>query len=294
MDNAVNLGTFLVERRTQLQRQLAGFPTSQNSAQIGLRTDEMALAIGISEASYVGLENGQASLWSTKVLNDVATALQLHDDEVSVLQSSVQKPARPIVRANECETNHWAAQPNWVPIHDERSAALILDRSFNIVGCNSLGALLFEPMFSSTIADSNGETNFARYLFLDEAAREFHVDWPAEAAALVASLRIAAGNQPFGTSIRKLIGQLSCFSGEFRARWSGLARVPPSSGLIRFNHPRLGPAEFKRRTIHLSSDDPNEQQWGTMYSYSLQPSFTESQEFDCRDFRTGWNPARQG
>lgn len=268
MDSEVSISTFLFDRRTHLSRRLAGFPISRTSTGTGLRPDEMALAVGLSESQYMNLECGDTADCSTDELDDVATALHLCDDERSLLHSFIQVPLLRTKSTNDEETSSDLARLSWIPDNVDRSAILVFDSNFNIVGCNRRGGFLFEPVFSSRAAEFYGQTNFARFMFLDEAAHEFCANWVAETPALVASLRFAASNQPFGYSIRKLIGQLSCFSNKFRVLWSGFDLGVPSSGKTRLNHPFLGVIDLSYRTTHLSSTDTDEKRWTSVVSYS--------------------------
>ena len=62
--------------------------------------------------------------------------------------------------------------------------------------------------------------NFARFVFLDERAREFYVDWERAAKDSVAILRSAAGRDPFDRGLSDLVGELSTRSEEFRGHWA--------------------------------------------------------------------------
>ncbi|WP_152345687.1 helix-turn-helix transcriptional regulator [Brevibacterium sp. CFH 10365] len=276
LDNEVNITTFLFQRRSRLSRRMMGFPTSRESGEHGLRTDEMALAMGITESKYVELESGHACDYSIEDLDNIATVLQLSDDEYSQLRSVVRRPPFP----KEIESNPAMIRLCWLPDHVEQSSVLILDSSFNIVGCNRFGGLLFEPIFSSKVAVAGDEINLARFLFLDGAAREFYEDWTIEASAIATSLRLSVAKQPLGNSVRQLLSQLSCFSEEFRARWSGHDRDVPSARKVRLNHPRLGPLNLNHRTTYLNSGDPDEHRWDAVYSYLPELDSSSSGVFD--------------
>lgn len=61
----------------------------------------------------------------------------------------------------------------------------------------------------------------ARIIFRDAHSRELYVNWPAEANAVVANLRAAAGRYPEDTLLASLIGDLAMRSSEFAALWAG-------------------------------------------------------------------------
>lgn len=138
---------------------------------------------------------------------------------------------------------------------DYSSAVFVLDECFNIVDCSKLGRVLLEPIFCSRVAQIGDSVNIARFMFLDKVAQEFCGNWTTESGYVASSLRFSVANHPFDVSIRTLIGQLSCSSGEFRSLWRGCYSGVPSSGNTYIQHPRLTAIDLKYQVDRLPSKD---------------------------------------
>jgi hypothetical protein len=91
------------------------------------------------------------------------------------------------------------------------AAAHIGNDRLDILGANRLGRALFLEMF-----DGQERPNAARFVFLDPRAREFYLDWDRIARDVVATLRSAAGRNPYDRDLTDLVGELSTRSPEFR------------------------------------------------------------------------------
>src|SRR5205814_2408853 len=86
----------------------------------------------------------------------------------------------------------------------------------DILAANRLGRALY----SQALKESPEAPNLARFIFLDEASREFYVDWEQMADACVGSLRAEAGRDPYSDKLMNLVDQLSQASDAFRRRWA--------------------------------------------------------------------------
>ena len=85
----------------------------------------------------------------------------------------------------------------------------------DFLAANHLG----RAMYADLSANPDKPPNFARYAFLDAAARRFYPDWNAAADTPSPSLRTAAGRDPHDKGLHDLVGELSTRSDEFRRRW---------------------------------------------------------------------------
>jgi hypothetical protein len=84
----------------------------------------------------------------------------------------------------------------------------------DILGANGLGRALFLEMFHG-----QQHPNAARFVFLDPRAREFYLDWDRIARDVLATLRSAAGRNPFDRDLTDLVGEFSTRSEQFRQHW---------------------------------------------------------------------------
>jgi hypothetical protein len=73
---------FLVTRRARVTPEAAGLPVYGSKRRVkGLRREEVAMPAGISSEYYVRFERGRVPGASPSVVDAVATALRLNDDE---------------------------------------------------------------------------------------------------------------------------------------------------------------------------------------------------------------------
>ncbi|WP_430781488.1 hypothetical protein [Actinoplanes sp. G11-F43] len=96
--------------------------------------------------------------------------------------------------------------------------------------------------------------NFARFTFLDGAARRFFPDWDAAADMSVANLRTAAGKDPHDKGLHDLVGELSTRSDDFRRRWGAHDVRTHGSGVKHFHHHVVGDLELAYESMDLRAD----------------------------------------
>src|SRR5688500_11451928 len=82
MDPRSDIREFLVSRRARITPQQAGLPAYGGNRRVkGLRREEVALLAGISAEYYIRLERGNVRGASEEVLDGIARALQLNEDD---------------------------------------------------------------------------------------------------------------------------------------------------------------------------------------------------------------------
>src|SRR5690348_13452888 len=84
-DNRSEIRDFLISRRAKLAPERIGLPTGRRRRVPGLRREEVAVLAGVSTDWYTRLEKGHIGGVSEDVLDAVARALRLDDDERSYL-----------------------------------------------------------------------------------------------------------------------------------------------------------------------------------------------------------------
>ena len=250
MDNRADIRNFLATRRAKLTPDQVGLPTSARRRVPGLRREEVAVLAGVSSEWYTRLEKGHIGEVSEEVLDAVAVALRLDDDERTYLHDLARaaKPAhRRAVRRRDLPL---APQVQWMLDSVTLSAAFVRNGRLDVIGSNALGRALHAPMFASPTA-ANGQPNFARYHFLDEGSKDFFVDWEDGAAATVALLRAEAGREPSDKALRALIGELSTASAEFSGNWASHDIRIRHEGTKRLHHPEVGEIELTYQSVDL-------------------------------------------
>lgn len=273
MDNRDDIRDFLATRRAKLTPADVGLPTSARRRVPGLRREEVAVLAGVSTEWYTKLEKGHIAGVSEDVLDAVADALRLDDDERTYLLDLARaaKPAhRQPTRRREVPL---APRVQWMLDSITMSAAFVRNGRLDVIGSNALGRALHAPMFASpTTVD--GRANFARYHFLDEASKDFFVEWEAGAAATVALLRAEAGRAPYDKALRELIGELSTASEEFSAFWAAHDIRIRHEGTKRLQHPEIGEIELTYQSVDLPT---GKRAWHDLSFYTAEPGTTNEE-----------------
>jgi transcriptional regulator with XRE-family HTH domain len=265
MEKPAELGEFLRTRRARLQPSAVGL-TSYGARRVpGLRREELAQLAGVSVAYYTRLEQGQSQNASDDVLDAIARALQLSDDETMHLRNL----ARPTRRKRRTPGKPETARPATKQLIEaiDGIAAVVMDRRSDVLAWNDLGHQLLAGHYD---ADSpySAETrpNLTRMLFLDPHTRELYARWDEEAKRSVASLRLIAGRHPNDLHLAEVIGELSMKSTEFAELWSRHPVVNCTFGMKHFQHPVVGQLELSFEVAQLPDDSAHR-----ILMYSAQP-----------------------
>nr|WP_245594265.1 helix-turn-helix domain-containing protein [Actinospica robiniae] len=157
---------------------------------------------------YTRLEKGHIGGVSEDVLDAVARALRLNDDERTYLfdlaRSSRQQSRTP-PRRRDVEV---PPRVQWLLDSMTTSSAFVRNGRTDILAGNALARALFAPMFDSATTDKHGRPNLARYIFLDPDSHDLFVDWDAAGMATAALLRAEVGREPRDRALRELVGEL--------------------------------------------------------------------------------------
>lgn len=239
VDNRAEVRDFLMTRRAKVTPQQAGLPVVGQRRVPGLRRGEVASLAGVSIEYYSRLERGQLAGVSASVLDAIARALQLDTAEREHLYD-LARAADGTVATRTRRRADWPWQPTpqlqWILDAMRDAPAIIGNGRSDLLAANHLGRALY----SDLLADPSGKPNFARFTFLDPAARRFYPDWDFFADVTVANLRTEAGRHPHDRALHELVGELSTRSEEFRRRWSAHDVRIHTSGTKHFHHPVVG------------------------------------------------------
>lgn len=251
MDNRADIRDFLASRRARLTPDQVGLPTSTRRRVPGLRREEVAVLAGVSIEWYTRLEKGHIAGVSEEVLDSVAHALRLDDDERTYL-FDLARAARP-ARRRAVRRREVSLPPavQWMLDSITMSAAFVRNGRLDVLATNPLARALHAPMFASETTTAHGRANFARYHLLDPSSRGFFVDWEAGAASSVALLRAEAGREPHDKALRELVGELSTLSTDFRTLWAAHDIRISHHGTKRLHHPDVGDLELTYQSVDL-------------------------------------------
>ena len=236
MDRSAEIREFLRTRRARITPEQAGLAPYAGVRRVpGLRREEVAQLAGVSVDYYIRLERGRTHGVSESVLDAVARALQLDDTERAHLFDLAQPSATgarrrpPLSPQRVRPVVYQALDALTVP-------ALIQGRRMDVLAANRLAS----AVFTDFQARPHRERNFARYVFLDPAARDLYADWERAAGDCVANLRLYAGRHPDDARLTELIGELSVHSDAFRRLWAGHDVLAHTTGTKRLHHPLVG------------------------------------------------------
>jgi transcriptional regulator with XRE-family HTH domain len=253
---------FLTSRRAKLKAADVGLPDYGTRRVPGLRREEVAVLAGVSVPYYTRLERGDLAGASDSVLEALARALQLDDAERAHL-FDLARAAQPVGQPPRRRPAKHRIRPSVQQVLDAMTGAgaHIGNHRLDILGANGLGRALFLEMF-----DGQQRPNAARFLFLDPRAREFYLDWDRIARDVVATLRSAAGRNPYDRDLTDLVGELSTRSEEFRQHWARHDVRFHISGIKHFHHPQVGDLELNYERLEVVFDTGL-----TIFTYTAEP-----------------------
>jgi hypothetical protein len=262
MDARNEIREFLTSRRAKLQAADVGLPDYGTRRVPGLRREEVAVLAGVSAPYYTRLERGDLAGASDSVLEALARALQLDDAERAHLfdLARAADPVKPPPRRRQAKQR---IRPSVQQLLDGMTgaAAHIGNDRLDMLGSNSLGRALFLEML-----EGQERPNAARFVFLDRRARDFYLDWDRVARDVVATLRSAAGRNPYDRELTDLVGELSTRSDEFRQHWAKHDVRFHISGVKRFHHREVGDLQLNYERLEVVFDTGL-----TIFTYTADP-----------------------
>ncbi|WP_327583670.1 helix-turn-helix transcriptional regulator [Nonomuraea sp. NBC_00507] len=242
------LSRFLRARRTQTSPEQVGLTIGPGLRRTpGLRREELATLAGISIDYYVRLERGKETRPSPSVLDALARALQLDDQEHQHLRELAAHAAR------------YAPEPPPPPSRTVRphlkllletmrpSPAYIVSRSMDLLAWNPGGLALYAGLDDWPVK----QRNLARYLFLHPTARELFPDWDNQVRGCVARLRAQAGTAPDAPDLTNLIGELLVKSSDFAKLWERYDVTGRKRTHKTFHHPHVGTINLTAQSMDL-------------------------------------------
>ncbi|MCX4095897.1 helix-turn-helix transcriptional regulator [Nocardia sp. alder85J] len=247
---ANELGDFLRTRRAALTPAEVGLTTWGTRRVPGLRREELAQLAGISINYYIRLEQGQSANAGDSIIEALARALRLAEDERAHLYALARPAAARRARSARPETPSPGAVRLLESMRDV--PAVLLGRRNDFLAWNPLGhALIASHLDPDSPADPARRPNQMRLLFLDPHTRELYRRWSDEAALAVSSLRYTAADYPDDRLLAELIGDLSIRSPEFATLWARHDVRLCSRGTKLLHHPEIGDLELHYEAMQL-------------------------------------------
>lgn len=249
-DGRGELANFLRTRRARVRPEDVGVESFGRRRVPGLRREELAHLAGVSPAYYTRLEQGQSTNASESVIEALARALALTDDERSYLHELARPhPVRPRQQRRTTVASPGSQQliaaMTDVP-------ALVLSRHNDILAWNELAYFLLAAHYDREAPlRPTSRPNLTRMLFLDPHMRDFYRKWDEEARLAVASLRMVAGRFADDPALAALIGELTVKSADFASLWARHPVQVCTSGTKHLHHPEVGDVNLDYQALHL-------------------------------------------
>jgi transcriptional regulator with XRE-family HTH domain len=257
------LGEFLRSCRGRLLPEDVGVSAYGKRRRVpGLRREELAQLAGVSVAYYTRLEQGHNYNASDSVLDALARALRLDQDEHVHLRNLARRTP-PTRRSSAAER---ARPETEALVHAMRDVpAIVAGRSMDILAWNRIGHALLAGHVDYDSPWQPGERpNWPRLFFLDPHLRELFVDWERKAGEIVGYLRLQAGRYPDDPRLAALVGELSVKSDTFATLWSTHSVREKTFNTVRLHHPLVGSLTVLNEILRLP--DAPDQLFATFYA----------------------------
>jgi transcriptional regulator with XRE-family HTH domain len=246
---ASELGEFLRARRARVRPGDVGLPSGTGPRRTtGLRREEIAALAGLSIDYYIRLEQGKETNPSGPILDGLARALRLNEEEHAHLYAlanhAARRTARVVSRASR------VVRPGVRQLLEtvRPCPAYVLTRTSDLLAANPEALTLF-----AGLADWPPERrNTIRYTFLHPAARELFADWDHAAETTAAHLRSLAADTPEDPDASALIAELLDHSPEFSRLWQRHDVRQRRGEAKPFRHPQIGEFTLTYEVLYLA------------------------------------------
>lgn len=248
--NKDDVREFLTSRRANVTPEQAGLPTFGDKRRVaGLRREEVALLAGVSADYYTRLERGNLSGVSEQVLDALARALRLDDAERAHLFDLARAATGPVRGSRRTAISK--VRPGIHRILEALTTpAYVRNARTDILAANDAAFALYGDILDR----DRLPLNLAKFLFLDQRAAGFFLDWETVADDSVAALRVEAGHNPHDKSLTDLVGELATRSDEFRVRWGRHNVKHHRAAAKRLHSPLVGDIDLTGEAMELPGD----------------------------------------
>ncbi|MGV9281860.1 helix-turn-helix transcriptional regulator [Streptomyces sp. NPDC003730] len=242
------LGRFLRARRTRTSPEHVGLTVGAGIRRTpGLRREELATLAGISIDYYVRLERGKETRPSPAVLDSLARALHMDDQEHQHLRDLAARAARYVPEPPPTPSRTVRPHLKLLLESLRPNPAYVISRSMDVLAWNPGGLALYAGLEDWPAR----HRNLARYLFLHPAARDLFGDWDRQVTGCVARLRAVAGTAPDAPDLTGLVGELLLKSPDFVRLWERYEVTGRKPARKTFRHPRVGTVTLTSQPMYL-------------------------------------------
>ncbi|MDB5052982.1 MAG: transcriptional regulator [Bacilli bacterium] len=239
------LSEFLKKHRAKLQPEAVGMPSGSRRRTLGLRREEVAQIAGVSITWYTWLEQGRDIKVSMQVLESIANALQLNEDERKYLLMLTLEQPLPSNTVEHVPVINSALRRILEELH--YCPTIISDRKCNIVGWNQAASSVFMD-FGQVPVD---ERNMIWLLFMRKELKSLAVNWDEFVRGFLAIFRSYYGQYVGDRWYSDFIEKLNRENPEFHKFWN---QSDVSSGpevFIEFRHAKVGKMLFDLTSLQI-------------------------------------------
>jgi len=226
------LGKYLKDRRTKLDPQALGLPTTRRRT-AGLRREEVAMRANMSTTWYTWLEQGRGGAPSAAVLDRLSEALLLTpaEREHMYLLALGRSPDVQYKRGD-------GISPRLQGVLDgfAHSPAFVSTARWDIVGWNKAATAVLADY--SKIEPE--QRNILKLLFLEQNRQSHFVSWEKVARSLVAIFRGEMVRSGATDAVQSLVDELCEKSAEFRDYWKDNEVMQLGEATKQLMHPEAG------------------------------------------------------
>lgn len=242
-----SLGEFLRATRERLTPEQVGLPSYGRRRTPGLRREEVAQLANIGVSWYTSIEQGKDVHPSHQVLESLAAALKLSEDErryLFLLAKSDEMEESETYKeiSTGLQRTVFALEPH---------PSYIMDKYWDILLWNRAAEYVFQfPPYSENM---NPKPNLLHYFLIDPLRKEKISDWEERAKILIARFRADCVRYPQDAKLNEMIEKLKQESELFRLWWPRY-EVKTVTDCHKFsNDPLIGELEFEHVNFQLSN-----------------------------------------
>jgi transcriptional regulator with XRE-family HTH domain len=243
------LSAFLKSKRSKINPQSVGLPMGTRRRTPGLRREEVAQIAGVSTTWYTWLEQGRDIKVSSSVLEAIATALQLNNDERKYLFDLALEANQNV---SQQEIQQTKIPPSLEKILSElkHCPTYITDRHFQIVGWNRAAAHVFLD-FEEIPWE---QRNLIRLVFTRKELRALAVNWEHFVKGFLAIFRAYYGQYVGDEWYNRFLEEMTEFHPDFHSLWQESQVSIAPEVQIEFRHAKAGKMLFNLTSLQIQGD----------------------------------------
>lgn len=240
------LSEFLKIHRAKLQPAAVGLPAGVRRRTPGLRREEVAQIAGVSTTWYTWLEQGRDIQMSLQVLERIAYALQLNEEEKKYMLQLANTQAAVVSAPEEAPPAIGEALESIIR-GLQHYPVLVSDRKCQIVGWNHAASAVFMD-FGMVPPE---ERNMIGLLFKRKEFKALAVNWEDFARGFISMFRSYYGKYVGDSWYGSFIEGLSGDNPEFARLWQEYDVNSAPQVSLEFRHSKAGRMLFELTSLQV-------------------------------------------